>query len=172
MIIIDPVDLKEITAAAESSYPDEACGLLVGRWATVQYCTIRQVVTSPNLATDKRNSFEIDWALRLDLQRRLRSGEDHVVGLYHSHPDQSAQPSTRDLSRAWEPDLVWLITSVLDGEAVLTAAHKIEVMGGRRIFREIPLHTSDWASYGDQTAMPVPGLEAPVGESQDEGGVA
>jgi len=170
VITIDPVDLKSIAAAAEASYPDEACGLLVGHWATAAHCSVRQVVPSPNLAADKRCAFEIDWALRLDLQRRLRSGDDRVIGLCHSHPDQSAQPSMRDLARAWEPDLVWLVTSVLAGEAVLTNAYTIECKGGRRAFREIPLRTSNRVPYGDQLVAPAPSLEVPSSESQDEGG--
>jgi len=170
VITIDPLDLKAIVAAAESSYPDEACGLLVGHWVTAEHCSVRKVVPSPNVAADKSNAFEIDWALRLDLQRRLRGSDNHVVGLCHSHPDQSAQPSTRDLDRAWEPDLVWLVTSVLAGEGVLTTAHIIECSGGRRTFREIPLHTDGWAPHGEQPATPALGLGMLGGESQDEGG--
>ena len=134
MIAIDPGDLRAIVAAAEASYPEEACGLLVGRWLGADRCRVRRAVASANLAPEPATAFEIDPALRLDLQRRLRGGPDRVVGLYHSHPERPAQPSARDLERAWEPEQVWLITSVLAGEAVLTTAHVIAREGGRQAF--------------------------------------
>ena len=158
MITLSPMDLKAIVGAAEAGYPEEVCGLLVGRWITDDCCSVREVVPSDNVASEKAKSFEIDPALRLDLQRRLRGGDDNVVGLYHSHPDQSAQPSARDLERAWEPDLVWLVTSVLAGEAVLTSAHTIARAGERQSFREIPLHTSDWTPDHDRPVIVGPSL--------------
>ena len=169
MITLSPIDLKAIVDAAQTGYPEEVCGLLVGRWITADCCQVRQVVASDNVASDRAASFEIDPALRLDLQRRLRGSDDHVVGLYHSHPDQSAQPSARDLDHAWEPDLVWLVTSVLAGEAVLTSAHTIMQDGGRQSFREIPLHTSDWTPDHDRPVIAGPGLNALDGNQRGTG---
>ena len=160
MITLRPADLKAIIEAAEAGYPSEVCGLLVGGWESGNRCQVRQVVPSENVAADPALSFEIDPALRLDLQRRLRAGHDRVVGLYHSHPDQSAQPSERDLAGAWEADLVWLVVSVLSGEAVLTSAHAIEHIDGCQRFREIPLHTSDWTDGHERPAIAGPGLNS------------
>lgn len=145
MIAIDPPVLEAIVAAAEASYPDEACGLLVGRWSAAGDCRLRRAVPSANLAPDPSAAFEIDPALRLDLQRRLRGGGQRVVGLYHSHPDGPARPSARDLARAWEPGLLWLVASVPAGEAVLTTAHLVERRAGRPAFRVVPLRTGDRA---------------------------
>ena len=153
MITLSPIDLKAIVAAAEAGYPEEICGLLVGRWTTDDRCSVREVVPSDNVASEKAKSFEIDPALRFNLQRSLRGGDENIVGLYHSHPDHSAQPSARDLELAWEPDLVWLVTSVLAGEAVLTSAHTIERAGERQRFCEIPLHTSDWTPDHDRPVI-------------------
>ncbi|MCE2481614.1 MAG: M67 family metallopeptidase [Alphaproteobacteria bacterium] len=146
MIAIDPPVLEAIVAAAEASYPDEACGLLVGRWSAAGHCRLHRAVASANLAPDPSVAFEIDPALRLDLQRRLRGGGQRVVGLYHSHPDGPARPSARDLARAWEPGLLWLILSVPAGEAVLTGAHLVERRAGCQAFREVPLGTGDGAA--------------------------
>ena len=158
MIIIEPLDLAAITSAAETGYPDEVCGLLVGHWPAPDHCRVDRVVASENLSRDRSKSFEIDPALRLDLQRELRGSTNGVVGLFHSHPDQSAQPSARDLERAWEPDLVWLVTSVLAGAAVLTTAHVIAQSHGRQRFAEIPIHTSDWQPDHEAPAAAGPGL--------------
>jgi secreted trypsin-like serine protease len=42
---------------------------------------------------------------------------------------------------AWEPELVWLITSVIGGRAVRTAAHVID--RDRSWFREIDIGAPD-----------------------------
>ena len=160
MIVISPPDLRTIVVAAETGYPEEVCGLLVGRWTAPGQCRVERVEVSENLAANRSKSFEIDSALHLNLQRELRGSPSGVVGLYHSHPDQSAQPSARDLERAWEPDLVWLVTSVLAGRAVLTSAHVIERADGRQRFCEIPIHTSDWQPDRDGPASEGPGLSA------------
>lgn len=157
MIAIDPPVLEAIVAAAEASYPDEACGLLVGRWSAAGHCRLRRAVPSANLAPDPSVAFEIDPALRLDLQRRLRGGGQRVVGLYHSHPDGPARPSARDLARAWEPGLLWLVLSVPAGEAVRTGAHLVERRAGRRAFREVPLRTGDRADAPGRRAAGVEG---------------
>ena len=165
MIAIDPPVLEAVVAAAEASYPDEACGLLVGRWSAAGHCRLRRAVPSANLAPDPSVAFEIDPALRLDLQRRLRGGGQRVVGLYHSHPDGPARPSARDLARAWEPGLLWLITSVPAGKAVLSGVHLVEHRDGRHAFREMPLRTSEGAPARTATDPPGPGRDAPVGSA-------
>ncbi len=156
MIVVTPPCLKQIVDAAESAYPDEACGLLVGRDDRTGDIRITETHQSENLAKDPHRSFEVDPALRLDLHKRLRDGPDNVVGVFHSHPEHPPQPSKTDLARAWEPELVWLITSVIDGQAVLTTAHKIAADGTR--FEPVVLRTDDWAD--DPTREPItwPGL--------------
>jgi proteasome lid subunit RPN8/RPN11 len=71
--------------------------------------------------------------------RRLRGGAERLIGHYHSHPDNPALPSRRDLEMAFEPDLVWLITSVMGGRAAETTAHIPEP--DARCFRQVALRT-------------------------------
>ena len=73
---------------------------------------------SVNVAEPPRTRrFEVDPKLRLRLERALRESPDSVIGVYHSHPDGSAEPSETDISMIFEPDMVWLITAVTDGRA-------------------------------------------------------
>ena len=76
---------------------------------------VREVVPSDNVASEKAKSFEIDPALRLNLQRRLRGGDDNIVGLYHSHPDHPAEPSGTDLRYAM-PLFLYIIISIQRAE--------------------------------------------------------
>ena len=138
---IAPEALRAVVAASEDAWPEEACGLLAGRRAGGVW-HVRAAHAGANLADSPRTAFEVDPALRLALHKALRGTGDEVVGVYHSHPDSPAQPSARDLERAWEPDLAWLIVSVLRGQAALATAHRLADDGRR--FAHMTLITDDW----------------------------
>ena len=133
--------LRAVAAACEAAYPEEACGLLSGVAAAGEW-RVRAAHPSANLAADPRTTFEVDPALRLRLHRTLRGAGEDVVGVFHSHPDSPAEPSPRDLERAWEPDLAWLILSVVGGRAAApAAAHRVVGRGAR--FAAMPLAVDD-----------------------------
>ena len=151
MIRIAPEALRAVVAACEAAWPEEACGLLSGRAAEGRW-RVRAAHASANLARDRRVAFEVDPAMRLRLHKALRGTGDDVVGVYHSHVNVPAQPSPRDLARAWEPGLVWLIVSVRDRRAAETAAHRLADGGGR--FVQIPLVAGDRQSDPSCEAPP------------------
>ena len=148
-VVIAPADLRAIVDAAEAAYPDECCGLLVGRVRRDGRVLVREAHASRNLAEDPRRAFEVDPRVQFALLRRLRGGPDDVIGVYHSHPDLGAEPSATDLARAWEPGLIWLITSVLGGQAVLTTAHRLSADRSR--FRRLGLATGEVRAYASRT---------------------
>lgn len=151
MIVVPGPLLKAIVDAAEAAYPEECCGLLVGGAGSAASVAVRRVVASPNRTPDRAaDRFEIDPQIRFDLMRELDGGPDRIVGHYHSHPDQPAQPSARDLEMAFEPDLAWLIVAVAGGQAVQVTAHVVDADG--RQFREVPLRTHDWGPYPTRPA--------------------
>lgn len=162
MIVVNPSDLRRIVDLCEAAYPSEACGLLVGHDDSVDAArtvTVSRVEPSTNVAEgDDRSHFEVDPALRLRLQKDLRGGPERVIGLYHSHPNSGAQPSSTDLAAAWEPDLVWLVTSVIDGQAVHTSAHVLVTEGDTMRFSQVALRTSDWRPYESREPLTGPGL--------------
>ena len=124
-ILLSPSQLQAIERAAEAAYPEEACGLLVGRAEPGGAWQVNAVEASANVAEPPRTRrFEVDPKLRLRLERELRKSPDSVVGVYHSHPNGSAAPSETDISMIFEPDMVWLITAVADGRAGATKAYK------------------------------------------------
>lgn len=95
--------------AAETA-PRECCGLLTGPVDGTAPLVIDRAVASANLAPDgATDSFELDTALHLSLQRTERAAGRRVAGLYHSHPVGEAIPSRRDRAGAYDHTLVWLI---------------------------------------------------------------
>ncbi len=146
-IHLNVADLDRIEAAGAAAYPDECCGLLIGHDGGDGAIEIVRVVMSDNVeAGDRRSRFEIDPALLIALGRDLRGAGDRIVGHYHSHPDHPARPSAHDAKRAWQPEMVWLITAVIGGEAMETTAHVIEDGGGG--FRRIGLSVTGKAPGG------------------------
>ena len=136
MIVLTNLQMSKIVSHAERAYPNESCGLLVGE-RRAGHVFIREVHGSANMAITPENQFEIDPQLRFDLERRTRQEELDLVGVYHSHPDGEASPSQTDIQRAWESSLVWLITAVKNGSAVITTAHL--VLESEVRFKETPM---------------------------------
>ena len=142
VITFEPAHLKAVAGHAEAAYPAECCGLLVGAAEGAHAWRVRRVVPSRNLApADRRDRFEIDPALHLDLQRELRGTGESIVGVYHSHPDGATAPSATDLESAWQPGLVWLIAAVRGGRVAATAAHLFVEADGDVRFEEILVRT-------------------------------
>jgi proteasome lid subunit RPN8/RPN11 len=97
---------------------------------------VSRVVSSPNLLTDQGlDRFEIDPQIRIDLERKLRGSAEQIIGHYHSHPDHPAMPSATDPAMAFEPDLIWLIVSVRDGQAAEIKTHQLDQTANK--FREV-----------------------------------
>ena len=141
MIHVPTALLREIAGAAEAAYPDECCGLLVGRRDAGGDVRVTRVAASGNETRgDAGDSFEVSPKLRFDLMRELDDGPEDIVGSYHSHPDMPAKPSERDLDMAYEPAMVWLITSVEDGRATDTTAHLMN--RETRTVVEVPVRTN------------------------------
>lgn len=131
MIVVAASALRTIVSAAKARYPEESCGLLIGRRESDGVANGRIVVSEAregaNVAPEpRRKRFEIDPRLRLQTMRALGHGPEAIVGHFHSHPDRPARPSRTDIERAYEPELIWVITAVAGGRAVETAAFRIE----------------------------------------------
>ena len=142
MIRIPQPLLTSITEAAEAAYPLECCGLLVGRGEAAGDVLVTRVETSPNRSEgDRRQSFLVDPKIQFDLMRELGEGPERIIGNFHSHPDNPARPSDRDLRSVFYPEHVWVIVAVDDGLAGEVAAYAFDEKNQR--FREIGLAAAD-----------------------------
>lgn len=139
MIISPLAVLKSITDAAEKAYPEEACGLLVGRRHR-RNTLIETAIESANVTTgSKTKRFEVDPKTRFDVMRAVDGSAQSIIGLYHSHPDYPSEPSETDKQMIFEPDLIWLIVSVITGQAVHIGAFR--PVEGAAQFRRLSLRT-------------------------------
>lgn len=132
--------LETILRHGERDYPQECCGLLLGKAAEAGK---RQAVEAQPLrnahAASPRNRFEFDPREHLEAQRAARARGLSVVGFYHSHPDHPARPSATDLEQAAWPGYSYLIISVAQGRAAAEQAGSFELAEDRSRFLAEPI---------------------------------
>jgi proteasome lid subunit RPN8/RPN11 len=105
----------QLRQQAEAGYPQEICGLLIGK-ITQQAWLIDQVRAVENLNRERAaDRFQLDPAAYQAIDRELRETDSEIIGVYHSHPDCPAKPSPTDIENAWE-GFAYPIISVCEGK--------------------------------------------------------
>lgn len=124
--------LQQICQQVERHYPQESCGLLLGRvvaqvnciveiyptensWDEADLTAFAAVSGSASLGGSRRERYAIAPQTLLQVQRQARDRDLQIVGVYHSHPDHPAIPSEFDRAIAWS-QYSYLILSVLQGQ--------------------------------------------------------
>ncbi len=127
------MQLIEIMRQAEAGYPEEICGIVIGRRGAPETYQVRQVRNIANQEHQKDPAgFDRDarTAYRMDdreVLRVLREADEtgcDILTFYHSHPDHDAYFSLMDRDRAlrsdreplW-PGASYLVVSVRSGRA-------------------------------------------------------
>lgn len=116
---------------ARRCYPEECCGLLLGKdkqvlkvWPTENSWTedfgdrlpFEQSTTK---SPSRLNRFAIDPKELLAAQKFARTENFNILGIYHSHPDYPAIPSESDRAIAWDI-YSYVIMSVTPQDVVAT----------------------------------------------------
>jgi proteasome lid subunit RPN8/RPN11 len=122
--------LDDIVQNARTCYPNEGCGLLAGR-QDVAY----RLVPMTNVRSSA-TEFEMDPRELIQQLRLFRESGEQVLAIYHTHPQDIAWPSERDIARAAYPESATVIVSLKDPESPQVRAFRI--VSGEVI--EIELH--------------------------------
>jgi proteasome lid subunit RPN8/RPN11 len=104
--------LETMLAHLRASLPHEGCGLLAGRAGRVTH-----VLTANNVSSRPLVEYEMDPYQQLRHFEWLDDQGLDLVGIFHSHPVGPAYPSPTDLARAFYPDSVYVIISLLEVDA-------------------------------------------------------
>jgi proteasome lid subunit RPN8/RPN11 len=116
-LVISARHLQTLGRHASVSYPDECCGVLIGR-SSEDTTVVERVLSVGNERQDSRhNRFLISPETVLAAHKEARALGLDVVGYYHSHPDHPARPSEFDREHAW-PGMSYLIVSVEKSKVV------------------------------------------------------
>ncbi|NOY53802.1 MAG: M67 family metallopeptidase [Deltaproteobacteria bacterium] len=131
-LLISPSLLQRIHRQAVREYPQECCGILVGRLG-------KEKRVEKNFPTKNRehlrgcDRYAIDGRDFLRVDREARKAGREILGFYHSHPDGPSLPSSVDLHRAWN-EYSYLIVSVIEGKDPSSRSWVLEPQ--ERSFRE------------------------------------
>jgi proteasome lid subunit RPN8/RPN11 len=121
MLRIGYTDYDSLRAHGAETYPNECCGVLLGKSVAGEGNHVQQLIRAGNTRTDSaHNRYNIAPQELVKIQRQARGLGLDIVGFYHSHPDHPAQWSPTDFAEAHWLGCSYIITSVEHGKAVTT----------------------------------------------------
>jgi proteasome lid subunit RPN8/RPN11 len=161
MLRISYSDYEALRAHGEETYPNECCGVLLGKNIPTEGNSgpptnhVHQLVRAGNTRTDSaHNRYHIAPQELVKIQRQARGLSLDIVGFYHSHPDHPAQWSPTDFAEAHWLSCSYIITSVEKGKAVLTNSFQLTgTEEDSKKFEDEPIQI-DIADNAAETAAP------------------
>jgi proteasome lid subunit RPN8/RPN11 len=121
MLRIHFAEYEALRAHGQETYPNECCGVLLGKHIADEGNHVQQIIRAGNTRTDSaHNRYNIAPQELVKIQRQARGLGLDIIGFYHSHPDHPAQWSKTDFAEAHWLGCSYVITSVEQGEAQLT----------------------------------------------------
>ena len=121
MLRIDYANYEALRAHGEETYPNECCGVLLGKSEGAAGNRVQALVRAGNTRTDSaHNRYHIAPVELIRIQRQAREQGLDIVGFYHSHPDHPAQWSPTDFAEAHWLGCSYVITAVEQGKAKIT----------------------------------------------------
>ena len=147
-------DYEALRAHGEETYPNECCGVLLGKNVDGEGNHVTQIVRAGNTRTDSaHNRYHIAPQELVRIQRQARGLGLDIVGFYHSHPDHPAQWSQTDFAEAHWLGCSYLITSVGHGKALLTNSFLLSGAGEEdKSFEDEPIQIDIAAQLAETTA--------------------
>lgn len=144
---------NQIRRQAEAGYPNESCGVLVGRGVD-GVRTVTDAFPTRNTSSQPRQHYEMDLMEVIRMQKRAREAGDDLLGFYHSHPDSQPRWSPTDLAEAHWLGCSYVITDVHSGRAGET--HSFHLLG----------RGEEDKRFEEERLLILEGGDAPVEEEQ------
>lgn len=114
MIRIRRAAWRAMIEHAESAYPEECCGALIGSIECGSHSVTRAVALE-NAAADRRMRYSIRPEDLAGTDAAARAAGLQILGIYHSHPDRAASFSPEDSEGAW-PWFSFVVLSLRNGK--------------------------------------------------------
>ena len=134
--------IRELAAGA---YPDEGCGVLLGRVANGS-ADVVEATHGRNLNTERsRDRYVLDPADIVLADREARRRGLDIVGFWHSHPDHPARPSQFDTDHAWMDYVYIIVNTTACGTGDLNG---FTLTGEGAPFVQLPLTVTEPADAG------------------------
>jgi proteasome lid subunit RPN8/RPN11 len=139
--------LQTIYSHAETTYPEECCGLLLG-YLNDNSKTVLEIIPTENTWSEtsdpfgdstatKQRRYTIAPQVMLQVQKDARDRNLNIIGIYHSHINNPANPSEFDRQLAWQ-EYSYIIVSVINGKV---ADIKSWILDDRHQFQQEAIDT-------------------------------
>lgn len=120
-LTISQILYDQLRAHGEEIYPNECCGIMLGKTGEPGDVTVSELIRAGNTRTDSaHNRYHIAPIELVKAQREGRAKGLDIVGFYHSHPDHPAQWSITDFNEAHWFGCAYVITAIATGKAEIT----------------------------------------------------
>ena len=122
------IHYKQMRYHAERFNHREVCGIVSGiNGVSIRVFEIKNLANSPT-------RFLMEPTEQLKVFQHLERVKQHILAIYHSHPNQPSFPSTIDIQEAYYPNALNLIWSQINGYWMCQAYY----IRNRKI-KEIPI---------------------------------
>ena len=102
--------LEQLIAQARGDAPNETCGIVAGKEGRALKIYALKNVDPSELLHALREMEDLGW--------------EHLA-IYHSHPATPAYPSPTDIARAFYPDVVYMLISLMNPEQAMLRGFRI-----------------------------------------------
>ena len=128
--------MQQIAAHGERTYPEECCGVMLGREIGGERLVEEVSEIDNTQENNRQRRFLVTAAQYRNAERHASEQKKELLGFYHSHPDHPAIPSAFDTEHAL-PWFSYVIVSVEKGKP--GRATSWVLMEDRTRFLEQPL---------------------------------
>lgn len=106
--------INEFLKHAESGYPKECCGFILGNLTKNKSNGVEYIRAKNIQDQNSSRRFLIDPSEYIRVEDLAEEGNLSIISIVHSHPDHPDKPSDFDRVHAW-PGFSYIIISVIDG---------------------------------------------------------
>jgi proteasome lid subunit RPN8/RPN11 len=99
--------VNAILEQSRAEYPDECCGVILGKIGSDKAQRLKPMVNAAHSPT----FYEFDSKDLLALYRELDEKDEEIIVIYHSHTETEAYPSRTDITYASEPGSHYVLVS-------------------------------------------------------------
>jgi proteasome lid subunit RPN8/RPN11 len=119
-MIITTDQLAQLIALARRDAPNETCGIIAGKNNRAL-----KIYSLPNDASNPRIEYNAEPRALIAAFREIEANGWEHLAIFHSHPATPAYPSPTDIARAFYPDAIYILISLMHPEQAMVRAFQI-----------------------------------------------
>jgi proteasome lid subunit RPN8/RPN11 len=101
--------LTQLITQSQNDAPNESCGIIAGKDNRAL-----KIFPLPNISPKPRTEYNAEPHALLDAFREIETNGWEHLAIYHSHPATPAYPSPTDIARAFYPDVIYVLISLMN----------------------------------------------------------